>query len=621
MSNNLVIKNYLKEYIKYENNLEYAVLLKGKWGSGKTFFIKNFEELKEIKFVYVSLFGLKTIEEVHEKIFESFHPLLSSKGTKFLSSILKGAIKFGTKVEIEDLISLDKDLEKELNKYINIEIEENNLIRNIFNYAPKILRKDNKKNIVFVFDDLERCLIKTEHLFSLISDFVEQKGLKLIVIGNEEEIKKQEYDKFKEKIIGKEFEIYLNFEEAFFDFLNLLKDKDVKNFLQDKCQIIKNISDSLDIKNLRILKQSFIEFEIFIKEINKQYLENKEFVEHLIYNFFAFVMLYKKTNSLEEFEKLNSLFLEDKKNQSIFHTKLNLSLFNVLFGYEFWKNYLKKGLIDIDLNEKIQQLAYFKYETQPAWVKLCYYWKLEEEEFDKLLESVKNQYFDCDNIFENFYVLLHVISLLIFFQKKELIELDIEEIENRLNECIKKFEKTDSWKIKQEILDFYNPTGLRYLAENDEDFIRMKNFLIKEIEKIEKKHKLKQKREDITKFLDYLESYDEENISQLIKQYEHKTFFDKFEKEQINRIVSLPAKSLFILNNVINNRFSDNYIYNGQNRYCLYIKEVNFLENLKYLLGNKENKISKLKKLSVKYLLTNIEEVFKKLKNCKKGAF
>ena len=239
MSNNLVIKNYLKEYIKYENNLEYAVLLKGKWGSGKTFFIKNFEELKEIKFVYVSLFGLKTIEEVHEKIFESFHPLLSSKGTKFLSSILKGAIKFGTKVEIEDLISLDKDLEKELNKYINIEIDENNLIRNIFNYAPKILRKDNKKNIVFVFDDLERCLIKTEHLFSLISDFVEQKGLKLIVIGNEEEIKKQEYDKFKEKIIGKEFEIYLNFEEAFFDFLNLLKDKDIKNFLQDKCQIIK----------------------------------------------------------------------------------------------------------------------------------------------------------------------------------------------------------------------------------------------------------------------------------------------------------------------------------------------------------------------------------------------
>ena len=191
MSNNLV-KNYLKEYVNYENNLEYAVLLKGKWGSGKTFFIKIFiEELKEIKFVYVSLFGLKTIEEVHEKIFESFHPLLSSKGTKFLSSILKGAIKFGTKVEIEDLISLDKDLEKELNKYINIEIDENNLIRNIFNYAPKILRKDNKKNIVFVFDDLERCLIKTEHLFSLISDFVEQKGLKLIVIGNEEEIKKQ----------------------------------------------------------------------------------------------------------------------------------------------------------------------------------------------------------------------------------------------------------------------------------------------------------------------------------------------------------------------------------------------------------------------------------------------
>jgi len=618
---NKFIKDYFKNYIVYKNNLEYAVLLKGKWGSGKTFFIKKFiEEEKNVKFIYVSLFGLKTLEEVHEKIFEAFHPFLSSKKAKFLSSILKGAIKFGTKIEIEDFISIDKEVEKELEKYINVDINENKLIKNLFNYGFNKKSEDEQKdtNVIFVFDDFERCLIKTKHLFSLISDFVEQKGLKVILIGNEEEIEDEYYNKFKEKVIGKEFEINFNFEEAFFDFLEFLKDENTKRLLNDNYKLIKEIHNILKIKNLRILKQTFIEFEVFIidNRIDEEYFKNKEFLTHLVNNFFAFVMWYKKTNSIEELEKLEKYF-DDIEKQSIFKKKLNFQLSAILFGIEFWKNYLKKGLITTDVNEEIKKLAYFKYKTQPDWVKLWYYWKLEEEEFDELLEKVKKQFFECDDIFKNFYVLLHFISLLIFFSKKGFIDLNIKEIKNQLNSCINKFRKTDVW-IKQKFLDFHNPTGLGYIAEDDKDFIEIENYLINEIKQIEKEFKLKQLREDIAKFINSLKEGSEENVLEIISKYEHMSFFDNFSDSQIDEIVSLPAKSLFVLNNIINYRFSDNYIFNGEKRYCLYVAELSFFEKLKKDLFKvlEKEKISNLKKLSLEYILINIDKGIKKLKEC-----
>ena len=41
------IESFLDHYIDLAVAPEYAVLLTGKWGSGKTFFIKNFLALKD----------------------------------------------------------------------------------------------------------------------------------------------------------------------------------------------------------------------------------------------------------------------------------------------------------------------------------------------------------------------------------------------------------------------------------------------------------------------------------------------------------------------------------------------------------------------------------------------
>lgn len=61
----------MKHYINLKIFPEYALLISGKWGTGKTFFIKNYlekEPHESIKFIKISLFGIKSVDEIHKKI-------------------------------------------------------------------------------------------------------------------------------------------------------------------------------------------------------------------------------------------------------------------------------------------------------------------------------------------------------------------------------------------------------------------------------------------------------------------------------------------------------------------------------------------------------------------------
>ncbi|ACM93292.1 KAP family P-loop domain protein [Nautilia profundicola AmH] len=616
------IENYLLQYCNYENSLNFAVLIKGKWGSGKTFFIKNFIEnkKKEIKFIYVSLFGLSNIDEVSEKIFEAFHPILSSKQMKFFSAVAQGAIKFGLRVDLENLISLDKVFKQELEKYVDIKIDENVLIKNIFSWK-KTNKNDeiiNKNKIVFVFDDLERSLIDTKQSLALINDFVEQKDLKVILLCNEEEIEdKKIYNKFKEKVIGKEFEISFDFKEVYFSFIEIVEGENNKKFLKKYHLLIKDIFNKLKINNLRILQQTFVEFELFANNISKKYLDNEEFMKVLILHFFAFVMYYKKSNSLEELQKIESGFYkEGEENRSIFQKKLNIS-FGILFGISFWKKFLKEGYLNnLELNKYVENTVFFKSESKPDWVKLWHYWELDEEEFDNLLSKIKKQFFNCDIKFENFYIFLHVIGIIIFFMENEIIN-DINEkyIIKQIYKCIEKFKKNNYWTEKK--FDIWNnPTGLGYLSENSELFDKIIDIFINEINEIERNKKNKQKIKDLENIVLNLKENKKEKVFQVLKKYESDSFFDLFSENQIDSLIKLPSNSLFLLNHIIYKRYISNYLDKNLCKY--YLKELSFLRNFQDKIT--EHNITKLinfKQLAFKTLLENIRNAIEKLEKCK----
>ncbi|WP_230850203.1 P-loop NTPase fold protein, partial [Vibrio harveyi] len=62
---------------------EYAFLLCGEWGVGKTYFIDKYIEKKngrDLRLIKISLFGLKNTSEINSNIFQKLHPVLGSKG-------------------------------------------------------------------------------------------------------------------------------------------------------------------------------------------------------------------------------------------------------------------------------------------------------------------------------------------------------------------------------------------------------------------------------------------------------------------------------------------------------------------------------------------------------------
>ena len=230
------VNQYIEEFLDYYCDLphppEYAVLLKGPWGSGKSWFINQYRKKiknKNKKFIYVSLYGVGTFSEIENIFFQQLHPVLSSKGMALTGKILKGALRATLKID------LDGDKRDDVS--INSQIPDISL--------PDYLK--NTDEYLLIFDDLERCCINVNDVLGYINHFVEHQGYKSIIVANEDEIIKREkknkkseisYIEVKEKLIGKTFKIEPNIEAAIDDFFIRISDKNSHNFLNKNRTII-----------------------------------------------------------------------------------------------------------------------------------------------------------------------------------------------------------------------------------------------------------------------------------------------------------------------------------------------------------------------------------------------
>ena len=101
---NLHIEEFLKYYYSFDKEPGYAVLLKGKWGTGKTWFINqtlNSLTEQDGKYLYVSLYGVTSFEEIEDEFFKQLHPLLSSKSMALTGKIAKGLLKATLKIDLD----------------------------------------------------------------------------------------------------------------------------------------------------------------------------------------------------------------------------------------------------------------------------------------------------------------------------------------------------------------------------------------------------------------------------------------------------------------------------------------------------------------------------------------
>lgn len=203
------LNNIVDYYLKNDSN--YAIMITGEWGIGKTYYFKNtlakqitststFKNAdKNYKPIIISLFGLSTIEEIQTEIFLSIYPLLKNKNVKLGASIGKSLIKGILKLKgLEEYGKILSETETNRNDWIN------------FN------------EIVLCFDDFERLSdnLSIEELVGFINSLVENESIKVIILANEDKISKENYHALKEKVIGNSIEFIQDLNNTYDGLIN-----------------------------------------------------------------------------------------------------------------------------------------------------------------------------------------------------------------------------------------------------------------------------------------------------------------------------------------------------------------------------------------------------------------
>ena len=313
---------------------DYAIMINGEWGSGKTYFwnnkIKNKIEglrLNGRKYttIYMSLYGISNLEDISKKIF------------------------------IETTQLMDKNLRKymEANNQTHIpEYAKNGLdMANFFGVSQNGDKVDYSKYFstedkILCFDDLERANVDVIDILGYINNFVEHDHIKTIIICNEKELatklknsnlemktfiatylldkegglnktdkpmvekiqekieyvfdKANDYERIKEKLIGETFEYAPEFNYIINGILMRYESNpDLIRFLRENTYLITSTFNKSGTRNLRILKHALNDFKRIYELVSKSYpnISNKILQTMLIFTIaISFEIKARKSN-------------------------------------------------------------------------------------------------------------------------------------------------------------------------------------------------------------------------------------------------------------------------------------------------------------------------------------
>lgn len=319
------IINSLKSYIDNPDP-RYALLLKGKWGCGKTYLVNkwledtfNKPETKDdavLEPIRITLYGMTDTAQITKAIDRQLHPFLYSKVAKYGAGILKIAGKVVFRTDFD----FDKDGEKDATFSTSLD--------SLSFLASKDddIKPDSLK--LLVFDDLERSFIPMKQLLGYINYFVECCGCHVVIVGDEtkvtDEKDKKILDEFKEKTVGKEYEVKPDIDAAIHCFTDEIPNVE---WLDKQRELIKRVFLASKCDNLRILRQCLYDFKIQYQMADDNLLKNdKTVMAGLLASFIAVYCEYKGKNKdiISKIEEGSLAFLFSKEDSDEKNAELDM---------------------------------------------------------------------------------------------------------------------------------------------------------------------------------------------------------------------------------------------------------------------------------------------------------
>ena len=290
------IVNSIKAYLKSENT-EGAFQIKGDWGCGKTFFIKEIlpNKLNGIDRIQVmiSLFGIGDVKEIPYRLLNAYINKLKEQDGNADEDMNRGL----------DYLDLKYGIDR---KFLGINLHDEDEL--IYNIIPK-------DKVYLCLDDVERFIKKdnVEEVMGYINNLVENIGYKMIVIlndnyhTNDNEVENVKSN-FKEKVIGKSMTFVPNILEIFYSVVETYKDEAFNVFMKRDdiselfMPIHRNKQIQRDFENIRTMKFAVSNFKGVFEHF-KDDLE-KDQIERSLKYYLAFIIgvsiEYKKGKITEE---------------------------------------------------------------------------------------------------------------------------------------------------------------------------------------------------------------------------------------------------------------------------------------------------------------------------------
>lgn len=602
MSSNIHIKNFLDTYIQKMQKPDYAVLITGNWGCGKTFFIKNYlgVEKKEVRdyltgslqhiVVYVSLFGVKKKEQIDELILKILHPYLDPQkidktfdNATYVSSVVGGALG-GLFVALEtgspSLGYAGAKTVKKTAKKIGGALK--GWVKDFANFLVK--QDGTPKKLVLVFDDVERADMPLPELLGYINVYVEHLHLPCVLLADHDEWKKAcECQKnestlymltnTQEKIIGKTFKLRTSFDDVWNCWTqnDFPGGSDVKDVVLSSKDDIKRIVEKFGPCNYRSLKHCFFDFQLFLNKIKKEYKAKKDFNKLLVADFFshqyAFHMGKLNPKDIVIYDEWEEAFLKeeskDKKNEELssfekFQSKTEkermLSNF-VDRSYAnkwqmLWKQWLLTTYVDRDdVNSLIENSIWFKEKVNSDLLNVVYWRDLDDKSAEAAYFALSDL---SDKTLKNPHAIMNIYFFTMWYIKQGYFSENKTSFTRRMKTYVNGLSELDSvpfcyWN--------YGPQVQMY-KENEEDNEKFRNFLQG---KQNKQFEL-QENDRIKAFLDGIGEESEES----------------FERVRNLLVQGLPRERLFSFVKMPVEDFLDKYISlssMGTQKMCIILKD------------------------------------------------
>ena len=266
------VKEIIINYCKSDNRNPYALMIDGKWGSGKTYYIKkiikqDIEKASSKKLLYISLNGVSSFSEIYDQLVSEKFKLVRFFEENKVARISAKIFKSATNILL-NAARIKNDTEN----FGNF----NPTYKDTPNFTAQEI-SDFSKNII-VFDDIERLSSKLsiiDILGFINTNFIEHDEIKVIIIGDSSEIKKdkRKFKKQKEKVIGRIIQFTPTIEEVLDDYLSKMSSgfTSYRKFIDSKKSFLLKRIDQAKITNLRTF---FFFLDSFQQIFNK--LEDNE---------------------------------------------------------------------------------------------------------------------------------------------------------------------------------------------------------------------------------------------------------------------------------------------------------------------------------------------------------